>query len=161
MSIFHSELLWVAVSAFLFVAIFYKKISAALFSNLDDRRENIEQELDEALSLKEQAKKLLSEARHKQKNAEIQAEKILLHAKEDAESIINNANRDLTDMIERRTNEALKKISHYENAVIQDIHDTALDMAINAVRDALKKEDEIYAQDSAISALKVIQKKMN
>lgn len=161
MSIFYNELLWVTVAAVLFIAFFYKKITAILFGTLDNRRHHIEHELDEALSLKEQAKKLLSEARHKQKNAEIQAEKILSHAKEEATTILNEANRNLDDVIERRTRQALEKISHYEHAVVQDIRDTALDMAIEAVRHALLKSDSSFPQESALSALEVIQKKMN
>lgn len=157
-----SEVFWIAVAAVLFVVLFYKKISTALFAVLDKRRTGIEDELDNALKLKEQAKKLLSEARHKQKNAERQAEKILAHAQQEAEDILKEARAELDDVIERRTRAAMEKIAFYEAAVINDIRNAALDSAVSGVRDAIEANvNKENSEESALHALSAIEKKLN
>jgi len=153
----HSELFWVAISGAIFVALVYKKISVAAGSRLDDRSDRIRKELDEALALKEEAKKFLADARQKQKNAEDKAKKIIVHAQEESARIIEESQHRADESVAIRRQAAEEKIAAYENAAMADIRRNLLDIATNAVRERLSghmrqdDEDNAYIERAITS----------
>ena len=155
--LFHSEIFWIAVAGVIFVALVYKKIGNAAGSRLDARSEDIRKELDDALALKEEAKKFLADARQKQKNAEEKAKKIILHAREESVRIVEESKQKADESIALRQKSADDKIAAYEAAAMADIRRNLLGLAIDAVRDKAKEDlnnsDEDPYFDSAVSAI--------
>ena len=81
---FHNPTFWVAVAVILFfVLLIYKGVFKALGNALDNRAEKIRTELDEAKRLREEAQALLASYQRKQKEAEEQAEQIIVKARRD------------------------------------------------------------------------------
>ncbi len=75
---------WVAVSFVIFMALVWKKASAAITALLDARAAKIRAELDEAERLHKDALALLSGYQRRQADALKEADAILSHAREEA-----------------------------------------------------------------------------
>jgi hypothetical protein len=86
---------WEAVAFFLAVALVWKKASAAINAALDQRAAKIREELDQARRLREEAQQTLANYQRKQRDALKEAEKIIEHAKAEAERLGAQAARDL------------------------------------------------------------------
>jgi len=75
----------VLLAFLLFVGfLIYVKVPALLGKKLDERADNIKAELDEARALREEAQTLLASYERKQKDVQAQADRIVAHAKEEA-----------------------------------------------------------------------------
>ena len=83
---------WVAVAFVIFVGVLgYVQAHKRLVKSIDDRRERIKAELDEARRLKAEAEALLATYRRKQQEAEREAETIVASAKAEAERLATEA----------------------------------------------------------------------
>ena len=79
---------WVAVSFVIFIAVLgYFGVHRLMVKGIDDRRERIKAELDEARRLKAEAQTLLAQYQRKQQAAELDAQAILAGAKTEAERL--------------------------------------------------------------------------
>ena len=79
---------WVAAAFVIFVAVLgYFGVHRMLVKGIDDRRDRIKAELDEARRLKEEAQALLAQYRSKQQEAEREAQAIVASAKAEAERL--------------------------------------------------------------------------
>ena len=77
---------WVAVAFVVFLGVLgYVGAHTRLLKGIDDRRERIKSELDEARRLKAEAEALLATYRRRQQEAEREAETIVASAKGEAE----------------------------------------------------------------------------
>lgn len=80
----------------LFIAVlFYFKVPGILAGLLDKRADQIKSELDEAKSLREEAQALLASYERKQKEVQVQADRIVATAKSEAASAAEQAKLDL------------------------------------------------------------------
>jgi len=69
----------------LFIGVlFYFKVPSLIGAQLDKRADGIKSELDEARALREEAQALLASYERKQKEVQEQADRIILHAKQEA-----------------------------------------------------------------------------
>ena len=84
------ETFWVAVATISFVLIVFKPAKKAMISIIDKRIAKIAEEINEAKNLKEEAQEILAEAKKALSESEEEARLILVHAREEAENIINN-----------------------------------------------------------------------
>jgi F-type H+-transporting ATPase subunit b len=83
---------WVAVSFVIFVAVLgYFGVHKLMVKGIDDRRDRIKAELDEARRLKAEAEALLAQYRRKQHEAEEEAQAIVANAKAEAERLAKEA----------------------------------------------------------------------
>src|SRR5262245_59891097 len=91
MSIFGYEIdaTFVALLAFVlfFIVLIWLKVPGMLINALDARSQAIAKELHEARRLREDAERLLAEYQAKQAAAEVEAEAIVAHAKEQAAAL--------------------------------------------------------------------------
>ena len=78
------ETAWVAIAFVIFILLVWKKASSAITSILDNRSLIIENELNEAKSLKEEALEELRKSVLNQKNISEESENIIKEAKETA-----------------------------------------------------------------------------
>ena len=137
---------WVAVAFVIFAAFILWKVSDKITGALDDRSVGIKKELDDAAALREEAQALLASYQRKQRDALAEADDIVAQAKVEAERLAADAEVALEAEIKRRTEMALEKITQAETQVVQEVRNTAIDVAIKAAGSLIKENiDEAKA----------------
>ena len=140
----------------LFIAVLlYFKVPGLLGGMLDKRAEGIRSELDEARALREEAQALLASYERRQREVQEQADRIIAHAKEEAELAGEQAKADLEKSIARRMAAAEEQIASAQAGAVKDVRDRAIAVAIEAARDVLARQmtpqDASKLVDEAIS----------
>lgn len=131
---------WVAVAFVIVVAGLVWKGGPVITAMLDGRAAKIKDELEEARRLREEAQQMLAEYQRKQRDALKDAEQIVAAARAEAERAAEQAARDLEAAIERRERLAVEKIALAESKASAEVRNTAVDVAIAALRQLLAKE---------------------
>jgi F-type H+-transporting ATPase subunit b len=131
---------WVAVAFVILMGIFgYVGVHRTVLKSLDNRRDRIKAELDDARKLKEEAAALLAQYRARHAAAEKEAQDIIASAKADAERIAAEAKVKLEDFIARRTKTAEGKIALAESQAIADVRAAAANAAVAAASTVLSQ----------------------
>jgi F-type H+-transporting ATPase subunit b len=129
---------WVAVAFLIFVGILvYVGVPKMLLGALDDRARRVQAELDEARRLKEEAQKLLTEYKAKQRQADEEAVAIIEGAKAEAERIAAESKTKMEEFVARRTKMAETKIAQAEAQAIADVRAAAAEAAVTAAEKIL------------------------
>jgi F-type H+-transporting ATPase subunit b len=129
---------WVAISFVLFIAVLgYFGVHKLLLQNVDQRRDRIKAELDEARRLKEEAQALLAEYQRKQRDAEQEAAAIVAGASAEAERLIAEAKIKTEEFVARRTKMAETKIAQAEAQAVADVRAAAAEAAVSAAEKVL------------------------
>ena len=133
MHLLYEAELWVAVAFAIFLIILFR-VGAhnSILGALDSRRAQIQNELDEAKRLKEEAEKLLAEYQRKQREAEGEAKAIVEQANVEAKQIAADARIRLEEFIARRTKMAETKIAQAEQQALSEVRAAAADAAVKA-----------------------------
>ena len=118
---YFDETAWVAIAFIIFIALIWKKAGKVIISILDDRSLLIENELNEAKSLKEEALEELRKSLQTQKKVSEDAENIIREAKETARKIQEDAYMKSSDLIKRKEEQAKQKINALETDAIKNI----------------------------------------
>jgi F-type H+-transporting ATPase subunit b len=143
---------WVAVAFFVFVAFLgYVGAHRMILASLDQRRDKIKSELDEARRLREDAEKLLAEYRRRQQDAESEARTIISSAQAEAERIADEAHARLAELIARRTAIAQTKIAQAEAQALADVRAAAADAAVAAAEKILRETAKGKVADALIA----------
>lgn len=155
----HDTSFWVTVALVLFIGlVIYLKVPGKVVQQLDERAARIKRELDEAEKLHKEAQALFAEYQRKQANALREAEEIVAAAQAEAKSIAAQAEADLKASLERRRKQAEDKIAQAEKHALQDVRDTAVEVAIAAAGQVLAQSLQGQAAaaqiDRAISDVK-------
>jgi F-type H+-transporting ATPase subunit b len=144
---------WVAVAFFLFLGVLvYFGAHNHVLNGVDDRRNRIRAELDEARRLKEEAQALLAQYQRKQREAEQEAAAIVAGARAEAERLAAEAKAKMEDYVARRAKMAETKIAQAEAQALADVRAAAADAAVAAaervLRDNVKGEvaDQLIAR---------------
>lgn len=133
--------LWALVALVLFLALIVKMgVPGMIAAALDKRAKSIEDELDQARRLREEAQALLAEYQRKAREAESEAEEIVTLAKREAEAMERDARAKITDYVARRTKQAEEKIAQAESQAVAEVKGAATDLAIKAAEGILTKE---------------------
>jgi len=129
---------WVAVAFVLFIGVLgYFGVHKLILSSVDQRRDKIKAELDEARRLKEEAQALLAEYQRKQHEAEEEAAGIIAGAKAEADRMVVEANAKMEEFVTRRTKMAETKIAQAEAQAVSDVRAAAADAAVAAAEKVL------------------------
>ena len=131
---------WVAIAFVVAVGGVIWKSAPMLAQMLDARAAKIKAELDEAQRLRDDAQRTLAEYQRKQRDALKEAEQIVALARTEAERVAAQAARDLALALERRQNLALEKIALAEAKATAEVRNTAVDVAVAAVRQMLAEQ---------------------
>lgn len=137
MAFLHEAEFWVLVAAVIFVIAVFRPAKRALVGGLDARAARIRAELDEARRLREDAERLVSEYRAKERDAVAEAEAIVAHARQEAERIAAQGARDLEQAMKRRQQLAEERIAQAEAKALAEVRAAAIDVAIAAARDVI------------------------
>ncbi len=128
---------WVLVAFVIAFGGVVRKAGPLITKALDDRATKIKLELEEAQKLRDEAQRLLGEYQRKQRDALKEAEEIIARARVEAERAAEQAAHDLEAALERRKRLALEKIALAESKATAEVRNTAVDVAISAVREIL------------------------
>jgi F-type H+-transporting ATPase subunit b len=153
--IYESEF-WVAIAFVIVVAGLVWKGGPIITKALDDRSLKIKSEIDEAARLREEAQRVLADYQRKQRDAFKEAEAIIAQARREAEAAAAQGARDLDAALDRRQRLAVEKIALAESKARAEVRNTAVDIAIAAVRhiaDALDPARKSKLLDDAIADL--------
>ena len=153
----HNPEFWVLVSFTIFFVIFGRTLWAAITQQLDSRADTIRAELAEAAKLRAEAEAMLADAGRARDAALAEAREVLARSKAEAARITEAAALDAAATAKRRERMALDRISAAEKAALNEVRQTAADVAASAARgfiaDALTAEHDCEIIDRAIAGL--------
>jgi F-type H+-transporting ATPase subunit b len=143
---------WVAVAFVIFVGVLgYFGVHKLLVKGIDDRRDRIKAELDEARRLKAEAEALLATYRSKQHEAEQEAQAILASAKTEAGRLAAEAEVKIEEFVSRRTKMAESKIAQAEAQALADVRSAAAEAAVAAAETILTRTVKSKVADDLIA----------
>ncbi|MEM7566552.1 MAG: ATP F0F1 synthase subunit B [Pseudomonadota bacterium] len=150
---------WVGAAFFSFWGVVtYMRVPQAVVASLDQRRTRIENEIEEARVLREEAQKTLASYERRTREAEAEAEAIISAAKRDAEAMAADAKAKMNETMERRTAAATLRIEQAEAQALADVRRAAADAAAKAaeaiLRDEMQGETGARTIDSSIDAVR-------
>ena len=129
---------WVAVAFVVFLGgLIYIGAHEMMFKFIDQRRDRIKAELDEALRLKEEAQALLAQYQRKQREAEQEAAGIIAGAAAEAERMMAEAKAKTEEFVARRSKMAETKIAQAEAQALADVRAAAAEAAVGAAEKIL------------------------
>jgi F-type H+-transporting ATPase subunit b len=129
---------WVAVAFVAFLgALIYLGVHEMMVKFIDQRRDLIKAEFDEALRLKEEAQVLLAQYQRTQRAAEQEAAGIIDGATAEAERMMAAAKTKMEEFIARRSEMAEAKIAQAEVQALADVRAAAAEAAVSAAEKIL------------------------
>ena len=137
---------WVslAITVF-FILIIWKKVPAIFAKMLDDRANEIEEQLENAKNLREEAANLLAKYERDQRDAEKQAADMIANAESEVKLMVSDSKAQIEEATKRRSEVAEQKIAQAEASALKEIRSLTVQVATNAARDLieanLKKAD--------------------
>ena len=143
---------WVAVSFVVFLGgLIYLGVHEMALKYIDQRRDKIKAELDEARRLKEEAQALLAQYQRKQREAEQEAAAILAGATAEAGRMLAEAKAKMEEFVARRSKMAESKIAQAEAQALADVRAAAADAAVAAAEKILEQTTHGAAAESLIA----------
>ena len=143
---------WVAVAFVIFIGVLgYFRAHKLLLKNIDDRRERIKAEFDEARRLKAEAEALLATYRRKQQEAEHEAQAIVAGARTEAERLAAEAEAKIEEFVVRRTKMAENKIAQAEAQALADVRSAAAEVAVAAAKTILTRTVKDKVADNLLA----------
>lgn len=153
------ESVWVAVGFVVFVALIWRRVTAAVGSMLDDRSQKIRQDLDEARALREEALEELHQFQRLHREAAEEAKTMLKNAEATAERIRENAEKAAAETVKRREVQASAKIKAAEAAMVKELQERAANLAIATATEIItSKLDEKASLELVDTAVGEIEK---
>ncbi|HEV7433712.1 MAG TPA: F0F1 ATP synthase subunit B [Pseudorhizobium sp.] len=145
-----------------FVLLVYLKVPGMIGKSLDERSNNIRNELAEAKRLREEAQQLLAEYQRKRKEAEAEAAQIVAAAEREAAMMTEEAKQKTEEFVARRTALSEQKIQQAEADAIAAVRSAAVDLAISAAEDVIAKKIDADKQDALFKdSLNKVQSRLN
>jgi len=120
--------------------VLYLGVPKMLAKMLDARADGIRAELEEARSLREEAKALLASYEKKQTEVQAQADRILEAARVEAAAAAEQAKADIVTSVARRLVAAEEQIASAEAAAVKEVRDQAIVVAVGAARDIIASQ---------------------
>lgn len=154
---------WVAIAFVILMGLFaYFGVHRTILKALDNRRDRISKELDDARRLKDEAAKLVEEYRTRRASAEREAQDIITSAKAEAERIAAEAKVKMEDFVARRTKTAENKIALAETQAIADVRAAAAEAAVSAASSILAQSVKGPVADDLIAkGIQDVRSKLN
>jgi len=151
------------VSLLIFLGlIVYLKVPGMMAKSLDDRADQIRNELAEAKRLREEAQHLLAEYQRKRKEAEAEAAHIVAAAEREAEMLTTEARKKTEEFVANRTALSEQKIKQAEADAMKAVRSAAVDLAIAAAESVLAKKADGSVQSGLFNdAIKEVKTRLN
>lgn len=140
---------WIAFLVFVGILLYFK-VPGKVGEMLDNRATTIKSDIDEARSLREEAKALLASYERKQKEVQEQADRIVANAKSEAEKAAAGAKDDIAASIQRRLAGAEEQIAAARSAAVKEIRNEAVTVAVGAAQDIVAKQMDAKGANTLI-----------
>lgn len=134
-----TEAHWVAIAFLAFIFLAFRPVSKLVAAALDKRSAKIQENLDEAIKLREEAESLLSAVQGKAKEAEKLVSDIIHKAREEARILAVEAEKEIEAEINKKISQANQKIARAEAIALEGVRERAVELAINAAKILLKE----------------------
>ncbi len=142
--------------------IVYLKVPGMMAKSLDDRADQIRNELAEAKRLREEAQHLLAEYQRKRREAEADAANIVAAAEREAEMLTTEARKKTEEFVANRTALSEQKIKQAEADAMKAVRSAAVDLAIAAAESVLAKKADGGVQSGLFNdAVKEVKTRLN
>lgn len=135
-----SQTAWVLVAFILFFFLVGKKLWSTLTYSLDQRKKIIENDLNEAKKLREEAQAELNASLKKQKEINKQVLDIINDAKKTANQIEANALKKSDIVIKRKEDQARQKINNAQIEAINSIKSISAELSVKSARLYIESE---------------------
>lgn len=129
-----------------------------IFGSLDNRRDRIRAELDQAAEFREKAAEALAHAERRAQDADKEAEAIIERARQDAKTLLEEARKDLAAKIARREVQAEARIARAEADAATEVRRAAADAATEAARRVLQANAGAEQFDTALKEVEQLLK---
>jgi len=149
---------WVSLAMIVVILLLlWKKVPSIIGATLDKKIAAIRANLDEAAALRADAEKIRADYEAKAKAAAAEADALLVHAREEAETIVSQARVAAAALIERRGKMAEDKIAAAERSAVAQVRAKAASAAAAAASKLIAEQHDSASDkpliDNAISAL--------
>ena len=149
-----SQTAWVLIAFILFFVLVGKKLWSAITTNLDQRKKMIENELNEAKKLREEAQSELNASLKKQKEINKQVLDIINDAKSTAKQIEADALKKSDIIIKRKEEQAKQKINNAQIEAINNIKNISAELSVKSAKIYIQNELDNKIQKSLYSESK-------
>ena len=146
-----SQTAWVLIAFILFFVLVGKKLWSALTTNLDQRKKMIENELNEAKKLREEAQAELNASLKKQKEINKQVLDIINNAKSTAKQIEADALKKSDIIIKRKEEQAKQKINNAQVEALNNIKNISAELSVKSAKVYIKNELDSKIQKALYS----------
>ena len=141
---------WVAFAFVLVVIALFKVLKNAGKEMLVKYVENIKSRIDEALGLKQDAQKLLSDYEKKFGNAKAEANEILIQSKKDLELLKKYQLTELDKSLKNKEKEALAQLENAQKRASDEVITLTSQTAITVIKKAIETKLDNKAKDKLI-----------
>ena len=135
-----SQTAWVLIAFILFFVLVGKKLWSALTTNLDQRKKMIENELNEAKKIREEAQAELNTSLKKQKEINKQVLDIINDAKSTAKQIEADAQKKSDIIVKRKEEQAKQKINNAQIEAINNIKNISAELSVKSAKVYIQNE---------------------
>ena len=146
-----SQTAWVFIAFILFFVLVGKKLWSALTTNLDQRKKMIENELNEAKKLREEAQAELNASLKKQKEINKQVLDIINDAKSTAKQIEADALKKSDIIIKRKEEQAKQKINNAQVEALNNIKNISAELSVKSAKVYIQNELDSKIQKALYS----------
>ena len=150
-----SQTAWVLIAFILFFVLVCKKLWSVLTTNLDQRKKMIENELNEAKKLREEAQAELNASLKKQKEINKQVLDIINDAKSTAKQIKADALKKSDIIIKRKEEQAKQKINNAQIEALNNIKNISAELSVKSAKVYIQNELDSKIQKALYSDSKL------
>lgn len=153
---------WVSLSTAFVTGALIKILAPVVTKAMDKRAAEISEELERAVSLREEAQVILAQYQKKQRESLKEAEEIVQKANLEARRITREAEQDVEEQLKKRMKLAMDKIEQAERQALQEVQNRIIDITVAASRSLVDSKLTDKAREELIaSATNDVQKKMH
>ena len=146
-----SQTAWVLIAFILFFVLVGKKLWSVLTTNLDQRKKMIEDELNEAKKLREEAQTELNASLKKQKEINKQVLYIINDSKSTAKQIEADALKKSDIIIKRKEEQAKQKINNAQVEALNNIKNISAELSVKSAKVYIQNELDSKIQKALYS----------
>jgi F-type H+-transporting ATPase subunit b len=160
--ILHDATLWVAFSFALFVVLAFVLGRKMIIASLDEKIAKIRDEIETSDRLRTEALELLAQYQDKQKNAQIEADRILTDATAQAKSIQAKLDAEFEDSMARREQMLKERIVRMQDQARDDIRKYAAELAMSATAEIItQKMDQTRSSNLVDQSIRKVSDQLN
>ena len=149
-----SQTAWILIAFILFFVLVGKRLWSTLTYSLDQRKKMIENELNEAKKLREEAQNELNASLKKQKEINKQVQDVINNAKNTAKQIEADALKKSDVIIKRKEEQAKQKINNAQIEAINNIKNISAELSVKSAKIYIQNELDSTIQKSLYSESK-------